>query len=151
VQEDVTVLVYCNPRQKTKDQFYAVRSEELPVRNFLSESAGFSTRRHDIAATPVRGRVPPRRPSTIQPSTNAVRRRPARVELEEERFGRSIGSCFFIAIISSPGLKLWVNADQSGEEGLPAALNLGQLSEHFASVCSDVAPNGVLLGQKAEP
>jgi hypothetical protein len=29
---------------------------------------------------------------------------------------------------------------------VPAALNLGQLSEHFASVCSDVASNGVLLG-----
>jgi hypothetical protein len=34
---------------------------------------------------------------------------------------------------------------------VPAALELGQLSEHFASVGSDVAPNGVLLRQKAEP
>ena len=34
---------------------------------------------------------------------------------------------------------------------IPAALDLGQFSEHFASVCSDVAPNCVLLRQKAEP
>jgi hypothetical protein len=34
---------------------------------------------------------------------------------------------------------------------VPAALDLGQFSEHFASVCSDIAPNGVLLRQQAEP
>src|ERR1700722_6170808 len=28
---------------------------------------------------------------------------------------------------------------------VPAALDFGQLSEHFASVCSDIAPNRVLL------
>jgi hypothetical protein len=40
VREDVTVLVYCNPRQKTKDQFYTVRSEELVARPFRRMALG---------------------------------------------------------------------------------------------------------------
>jgi hypothetical protein len=33
---------------------------------------------------------------------------------------------------------------------IPSALDLGQFSENFASVCNNVAPNGILLRQKAE-